>query len=86
MSTCCIPFHLTQPVLPPSLFAVEMTGNIPPGNAPGETRWQARRVAPLKKEIRLTAGKPISGITMEQLIDRVVKDNKVGEGFHSGHG
>lgn len=57
-----------------------MTGNIPPGNAPGETRWQARRVAPLKKEIRLTAGKPISGITMEQLIDRVVKDNKVGKG------
>ncbi len=36
--------------------AVEETGSIPPGNAPGETKWQSRKAAPLKKEIRLTAG------------------------------
>lgn len=57
--------------------AAEQYGNIPPGNAPGETKWQSRRPAPLKKEIRLTAGKAITGITIEQLVDRVVKDNKV---------
>ncbi|KXZ55070.1 hypothetical protein GPECTOR_3g227 [Gonium pectorale] len=54
------------------------TGKIPPGNEPGETKWQSRSVArATKPEIRLTAGKPISGITIEGLIDRIVKENPV---------
>lgn len=54
---------------------------IPPGNAPGETRWQSRSVArATKPEIRLTAGKPIQGITVEGLIDRIVKENRVRTG------
>eukprot|EP00195_Chlamydomonas_chlamydogama_P006123 CAMPEP_0202889656 /NCGR_PEP_ID=MMETSP1392-20130828/255_1 /ASSEMBLY_ACC=CAM_ASM_000868 /TAXON_ID=225041 /ORGANISM="Chlamydomonas chlamydogama, Strain SAG 11-48b" /LENGTH=281 /DNA_ID=CAMNT_0049573039 /DNA_START=49 /DNA_END=894 /DNA_ORIENTATION=+ len=57
--------------------AVESTGTVPPGNMPGETKWQSRAARPLKKEIRLTAGKGITGITIEQLIDQVVKTNKV---------
>lgn len=55
---------------------VTETGNIPLGNAPGETKWQARAPRP-KPEVRLTAGKPITGITIEGLIDQVVKTNKV---------
>ncbi|EFJ50384.1 CGFS type glutaredoxin 6 [Volvox carteri f. nagariensis] len=58
--------------------AVTETGNIPPGNMPGETKWQSRSVArATKPEIRLTAGKPIQGITIEGLIDRIVKENAV---------
>ncbi len=61
--------------------AVAETGVIPPGNAPGETRWQSRSVArATKPEIRLTAGKPIQGITVEGLIDRIVKENRVRAG------
>jgi hypothetical protein len=56
------------PLLPPAVLA---TGSIPPGNAPGETKWQSRAVRPAKPEIRLTAGKPITGVTMEQLVDQV---------------
>ncbi|GFH11256.1 glutaredoxin domain-containing protein [Haematococcus lacustris] len=57
--------------------AVSETGTIPPGNAPGETRWQSRTAKPARPEIRLTAGKGITGTTMEELVDRVVKDVKV---------
>ncbi len=57
--------------------AVAETGNIPPGNAPGETRWQSRTAKPPRPEIRLTGGKGITGVTIEQLIDQVVKDVKV---------
>ncbi|GIL85279.1 hypothetical protein Vretimale_10753 [Volvox reticuliferus] len=58
--------------------ALAETGSIPPGNLPGETKWQSRSVArATKPEIRLTAGKPIQGITIEGLIDRIVKENSV---------
>lgn len=57
--------------------AVAETGTIPPGNAPGETKWQSRTAKPARPEIRLTAGKGITGTTMDELIDRVVKDIKV---------
>ncbi|GLC43465.1 hypothetical protein PLESTB_001560100 [Pleodorina starrii] len=58
--------------------AVAETGSIPSGNMPGETKWQSRSVArATKPEIRLTAGKPIQGITVEGLIDRIVKENSV---------
>jgi hypothetical protein len=57
---------------------VAETGNIPPGNMPGETKWQSRSVArATKPEVRLTAGKPIQGITIEGLLDRIVKENSV---------
>ena len=60
-------------------FAVATSGSIPPGNAPGETKWQSRSVArATKPEIRLTGGKGIKGITVEELIDRIVKENQVG--------
>jgi hypothetical protein len=49
---------------------------VPPGNAPGETKWQGRPVR-AKTEIKLTAGKAIN-VPMENLIDGVVKENKVG--------
>ncbi len=48
------------------------------GNAPGETKWQSRTAKPARPEIRLTAGKGITGTTIEQLVDQVVKDVKVG--------
>jgi hypothetical protein len=65
--------------------AVAETGTIPPGNAPGETKWQSRTAKPARPEIRLTAGKGITGVTIEQLIDQVVKDVKVGcEGGREG--
>ncbi|GAB4824181.1 hypothetical protein N2152v2_011227 [Parachlorella kessleri] len=60
--------------------AVSETGEIPPGNAPGETRWQARRsAARAKPEVRLTPGKGLQDLTcsVEDLIDAVVKGNKV---------
>jgi hypothetical protein len=57
--------------------AVQDTGTIPPGNAPGEQKWQSRTAKPPRPEIRLTAGKGITGTTIEQLIDQVVKDVKV---------
>lgn len=45
-----------------ALPAVEATGVIPPGNAPGEKSWQQRRVAAAKPEIRLTPGKGIQDL------------------------
>lgn len=55
--------------------AVVESGNIPPGNEPGETKWQSRVVRP-KADIKLTAGKAIN-VPLETLIDQVVKANKV---------
>lgn len=44
---------------------------------PGETKWQSRTAKPARPEIRLTAGKGITGVTIEELVDKVVKDVKV---------
>lgn len=55
---------------------VSETGQIPPGNMPGETKWQSRTTSRAKPEIRLTAGKSVT-VPIEQLIDQVVKDNKI---------
>jgi len=59
--------------------AVEQTGSIPPGNAPGEKKWQQRRPRGVKPEIRLTPGKGVDDLTcsIEDLIDQVVKTNRV---------
>jgi Grx4 family monothiol glutaredoxin len=59
--------------MPPT--AVEATGAIPPGNAPGEKAWQQRRPSAAKPEIRLTPGKGLDDLTcsVTDLIDGVVK-------------
>jgi Grx4 family monothiol glutaredoxin len=59
--------------------AVNSIGAIPPGNAPGEKKWQQRRARAAKPEIRLTSGKGIEDLscTVEFLVDQVVKSNKV---------
>lgn len=55
--------------------AVELSGQVPPGNVAGNTRWTARRAKP---EIRLTPGKGLADLncSVEDLIDGVVKSNK----------
>jgi Grx4 family monothiol glutaredoxin len=59
--------------------AVNSIGAIPPGNAPGEKKWQQRRARAAKPEIRLTSGKGIEDLTctVEFLIEQIVKSNKV---------
>lgn len=59
--------------------AVEDTGSIPPGNAPGEKMWQQRRRRMAKPEIKLTPGKGLEDLTcsIDDLIDQVVKTNRV---------
>eukprot|EP00887_Chlorella_sp_A99_P001855 scaffold19.g1855.t1 len=37
--------------------AVAETGTVPPGNAPGETKWQQRRARPARPEMKMTPGK-----------------------------
>lgn len=63
----------------PLAAAVDATGEIPPGNAPGETAWQQRRPRAAKPELRLTPGKGIQDLTcpLSDLIDQVVKDCEV---------
>eukprot|EP00890_Picochlorum_soloecismus_P005928 jgi/Picsp_1/6336/NSC_03685-R1_monothiol glutaredoxin-s16 len=58
--------------------AAEETGVIPPGNAPGEKKWQQRRKRMAKPEIKLTPGKGLDDLTcsIEDLIDQVVKTNR----------
>ena len=58
--------------------AVNETGGIPPGNAKGNTTWSIRRSAP-KPELKLTPGKGLGDLTcsVEDLVDQVVKTNKV---------
>jgi len=56
--------------------AVAATNTVPPGNLPGESIWK-RRAKPAKPELRLTAGKGITGITIEGLLDKLVNDVKV---------
>ncbi|KAK9815477.1 hypothetical protein WJX72_004365 [[Myrmecia] bisecta] len=58
--------------------AVQASGAIPPGNAPGEKLWTTRR-SRAKPEIKLTPGKGIQDLTcsVSDLIDQVVKGNKV---------
>ena len=53
-------------------------GEVPPGNAKGNTTWAIRR-AMAKPEIKLTPGKGVQDLTcsIEDLLDQVVKSNKV---------
>lgn len=58
---------------------MDATGGVPPGNAPGETKWQQRRARPAKPDIRLTPGKGLQDLScsVEDLVDQVVKTAKV---------
>lgn len=59
--------------------AVEATGEVPPGNAPGEKKWQQRARKAARPELRLTSGKGLADLTctLEFLVDQVVKQNRV---------
>lgn len=78
-------FHFVFCVLPTQptsrglcVCAVNETGSIPPGNAKGNTTWSIKRSAP-KPELKLTPGKGLQDLTcsVEDLVDQVVKTNKV---------
>ena len=54
-----------------------MNGKVPSGNmAENGAKWQMKRVATPKNEIRLTNAKPIN-VSIETLIEQVIKDNKI---------
>jgi Grx4 family monothiol glutaredoxin len=55
-----------------------LTGKVPPGNEKGVTTWTERKGSSAKQDLRLTPGPHVKlNITLPQLIDKVVKDNKV---------
>lgn len=56
---------------------IAATGKIPPGNETGNTTWF--KPPPKKKpDLRLTPGRHVQlTVPLEQLIDRLVKENKV---------
>lgn len=56
---------------------IKVTGKVPPGNESGNATWV--RQAPKKKaDLRLTPGRHVQlTIPMEDLIDRMVKENRV---------
>lgn len=57
---------------------IEQTGKVPPGNLTGDTTWTAKKARKSKSDIRLTPGPHVKlSIPLEQLIDKVVKENKV---------
>lgn len=78
---------LTDGVHPP---AVDATGKIPPGNAPGpaQTAWHSRRARKPKPELRLTPGKGLQDLTisLEELVQNVVQSYKVGLVWRRGGG
>lgn len=61
-----------------TLLAVDETGKIPPGNNRDNDTWAQKRRA--KPEIKLTPGKGTQDLncSISDLIDQVVKSNKVG--------
>lgn len=63
--------------------AVEETGSIPSGNAPGANQGWVRKAPRAKPELKLTPGKGLQDLTcsVEDLLDGVVKSNKVSCAF-----
>lgn len=54
-----------------------VTGNVPPGNEPGNSTW-VRQPPKQKPDLRLTPGRHVKlTVPLEDLIDRLVKENKV---------
>lgn len=57
---------------------IDTTGKVPTGNVQGNTTWTARKVKRVKPDLRLTPGPNTKlTITMEQLLDTVVKSSPV---------
>ena len=57
---------------------IAWTGKVPPGNENGVTTWTERKGKPSKQDLRLTPGPNVKlNISLPQLIEKVVKDNKV---------
>ena len=57
---------------------IALTGKVPPGNEKGVTTWTERKGKPSKQDLRLTPGPNVKlNISLPQLIEKVVKDNKV---------
>lgn len=57
---------------------ITLTGKVPPGNEKGVTTWTERKTRPSKQDIWLTPGPNVKlNISLEQLIDKVVKENKI---------
>lgn len=61
------------------ISSVAENGALPPGNLKGEQKWKPKKPSKPRPEIRLTPGKGIDDLTcsMEELVDKVVKDVKV---------
>lgn len=61
--------------------AVNATGGIPPGNAPGpeKAKWQPARPAPPRPEIKLTPGKGAEDLMVDitAIVDMVVKNERI---------
>lgn len=56
---------------------IAVTGKIPPGNETGNTTW-VRQPPKKKSDLKLTPGRNVQlTVPLEQLIDRLVKENKV---------
>lgn len=56
---------------------IAVTGKIPPGNETGNTTW-VRQPPKKKPDLKLTPGRHVQlTVPLEQLIDRLVKENKV---------
>lgn len=56
---------------------ISATGKVPPGNESGNTTW-VRQPPRKKSDLRLTPGRHVQlTVPLEQLIDRLVKENKV---------
>ncbi|MCO5554477.1 hypothetical protein L7F22_008006 [Adiantum nelumboides] len=57
---------------------INVTGKVPPGNVQGVTTWTERKSRPSKQDVWLTPGPNTKlNISLEELIDKVVKENKV---------
>ncbi|GAB2209406.1 hypothetical protein Droror1_Dr00026620 [Drosera rotundifolia] len=57
---------------------IAATGKVPPGNENGNTTWVRPPPKTTKADLRLTPGRHVElTVPLEQLIDRLVKENKV---------
>ncbi|CAG9465148.1 unnamed protein product [Pedinophyceae sp. YPF-701] len=54
-------------------------GALPPGNNPGEKRWQMRAKKPARPDLKLTSGKGLAdlNVPLEKLIDECIKATPV---------
>lgn len=59
--------------------AVQANGAVPPGNARNSPQQWVRKAPRAKPELKLTPGKGLQDLTcsLEELLDTVVKTNKV---------